>query len=651
MALKLLRDNLKHLKFILWGVVLVFILLVFVDWGSGRAGRRQNGVAVTVGKHQVTEQEFLKQVKSLQENYKRQLGDNWDRFKDRINLGQQAAQQIIQRQLMLDVAAEAGISVAPEEIRKEILSFPVFTDESGNFVGEEMYRKVLRSNRSTPAEFEEQLREDLTLRKLQNFMRDTVYVSNAEADESMRKKQESVDLRAAQLRYERYLADVVLDEKEVRDYFEANRDSFSRPEERVIRYLVIETNKLRRLLKVDDARIESYYKEHTEDFRQEEQARASHILFKVDPGADTATVAEIKLKAEQVLKIARAGGDFSELAKKYSEDPGSQQQGGDLGWFGRNRMVKEFEKAVFEAKPGDIIGPVKSQFGFHIIKVTGHREGHVRPLDEVRDDVRFQVLKTLAADEAKKRAEVLAAKVREEKPDTDEAWQAIADEDEAVSLNESPAFAAEDTIPGTGTDKALSKEVFEAAEGQIGGPRAIPRGWMVWQLKEIDPAGVPPFEKARAEAEQKLRQMKALDIAAQKAKEMADALRAGGNFDELAKAENTEVVTVKAHRRGTAFSSLGVIPALDKAVFAATAGSVPDPVVLPNRGAIVAVVDAVKKLDAGALEAGRAAEIQSLRAEKANELLSSILSEKRRNTTVLVNNEIVDRFAPDQNQS
>jgi len=174
---------------------------------------------------------------------------------------------------------------------------------------------------------------------------------------------------------------------------------------------------------------------------------------------------------------------------------------------------------------------------------------------------------------------------------------------------------------------------------------------MVWQLKEIDPAGVPPFEKARAEAEQKLRQMKALDIAAQKAKEMADALRAGGNFDELAKAENTEVVTVKAHRRGTAFSSLGVIPALDKAVFSATAGSVPDPVVLPNRGAIVAVVDAVKKLDAGALEAGRAAEIQSLRAEKANELLSSILSEKRRNTTVLVNNEIVDRFAPDQNQS
>lgn len=651
MALKLMRDNLKHLKFILWGVVIIFVLLVFVDWGSGRGRKGRNGVAVTVGSHHVGEKDFLKEVKNLQENYKRQLGDNWDRFKDQINLGQQAAQQIIQRELMLDLAKDSGITVSPDEIREEILSFPVFKDAKGSFVGDQMYRKILRSNRSTPAEFEDQLRHDLALRKLQNLMQDTAYVSSAEADELMKKEQENASLRAVQLRFERYLSEVNLDEAEVRSYFDSNREEFSRPEERVIRYLVVETNKLRRLLKVDDEEIEGYYKDHQDDFRQGDQVHASHILFKLDPGADATTEQAVKLKAEQVLKIARNGGDFAVLAKKYSEDPGSQKQGGDLGWFGRGRMVKEFENAVFGAGPGDIIGPVKSQFGYHIIKVTGFRPAHTRPLDEVRDEVRFTLLKTRAADEAKKRAEALAATIRADKPDTDEAWQALADKDEAVSLNESPPFAADSTIPGTGTDKELSKAVFDASVGDIGGPRVIPRGWMVWQLKEVDPEGIPPFEKAKAEAEQKLRQLKALDIASARAKKMVEALRAGGDLQELAKAAQTSVVEVKDHHRWTAFSSLGLVPMLDKEVFKSSAGSVLDPVVIPGRGAVVAIVDSIKRLKPAELEAGRSAAIQRLRAENANQLLNSILSEKRRKTTILVNNEIVDRFAPQKNRS
>lgn len=646
MALKLLRDNLKHLKFILWGVVLIFILLVFVDWGSGRAGRRTNTAAVTVGSRQIGEQDFLKQVKSLQENYKRQLGDNWDRFKDQINLGQQAANQIIQRELMGDVAREAGIVVSSKEIQAEILSYPIFKDNKGNFVGQERYRKILRSNRATPQEFEDQLRQQLLLQKMQNLMQDSVFVSAAEADDVQKKEQESAAIHAVQLRYERYLGEVSLGEDVVRSYFEANKAEFSRPEERVIRYLVVETNKLRRLLKVDDAEIDSYYSEHREDFRKGEEVQASHILFKLTPGADAEAQQALKLKADQVLKLARQGADFAELARKYSQDPGSQKQGGDLGWFGRGRMVKEFEAAVFGAKPGDIVGPVKSQFGYHIIKITGYRPARVQPLDEVRDDVRFRFLETRAADEAKVRAEALMQRLKSEKPETDEAWQAIADEDESISLNESPAFGTDATIPGTGSDPELTKEVFKASESDLGGPRPIPRGWIVWQLKEIDPEGIPPFEKARAEAEQKLRQIKALDIATQKANEMVQSLRAGGNLDELAKANKTTVVEVTDHRRGTAFASLGTLPALDRILFQASKGAILDPVIIPQRGAVVAVVDSVKLIDQAQLEAGREAVIKTLRSEKAGELLNSILSERRRSTTVLVDPEIVARFAP-----
>jgi len=650
MALKLMRDNLKHLKFILWGVVLIFILLVFVDWGSGRAGKSSNGSAVTVGKHQVSEQDFLKQVKNLQENYKRQLGDNWDRFKDKINLGQQAANQIIQRQLMMNLAEKSGIVVSGDELREEILSYKIFTDENGNFIGKEKYKKVLRSNRSTPQEFEDSIRQELLLKKFQALMEDSVYISDAEVDEALRKEQETATIQGVQLRYERYLAKVQLKEEEIKSYYEENRDSFSRPEERVIRYLVVETNKLRNLLKLDDAEIESYYKEHSEDFHEGEQVQASHILFKLNPGSDPAAEQEVKFKAEQVLKIAEEGGDFAELAKKYSEDPGSKANGGDLGWFGRGRMVKEFEQAVFGAKPGDILGPVKSQFGYHIIKVMGSRPERIRPLDEVRKDVRFRLLETRAADESKSRAEALIQRIKNEKPETNEAWQKIADEDEAVSFNESPAFAETDTIPGTGSDPELTKDVFKASEGTSGGPRPIPRGWMVWTLKEISPEGVPPFEKARAEAEQKLRQAKALELATQAAEALVQELKAGGDLDALAAKFESKVVEVKDHRRGTAFASLGVLPALDTELFKAQSGDILGPIVLPKRGAIVARVDALKLLNDAALETGRKAKKDQLRRERANELMSSMLSEARRNTTVTVDNEIVARFAPRKDQ-
>jgi len=646
MALKLLRDNLKHLKFILWGVIFIFIVLVFATWGSGQRGLKSSGYAVTVGSYQVTEKDFLRQVKDLQDTYQRQLGDNWERFRNQINLGQQAAQQIIQRRLMLEAAEEAGLVVPAEELRKKILSFSSFKDADGNFIGLEKYRKVLRSWRLTPQEFEEDLREQLLLRKLQNLMEDSVYVSDEEVEEALRREKESATLHAVQLRYERFLAEVELDDEELKAYYEANKEDFSRPEERVIRYLVVETNKLRRMLEVTDEEIDAYYAEHSDDFKQGEQMRASHILFKVDPGMDPAAEQEIKLKAQQVLKLAETGADFAELAKIHSEDPGSKEKGGDVGWFGHGRMVKEFDEAVFAAKPGDLIGPVKSRFGYHIIKVTGHKPPHVQPLEEVRNQVRVTILKTRAIDEAKNRAEALAERIKKEKPDTEEAWQAIADEDEAISLNESPPFSKDDTIPGTGSDPELTTEIFKASEGAIGGPKPIPRGWMVWQLKKIAPEGIPSFEDARGEVEQKVRQAKALELATAAAEELVGKLKDGGDLTALAGEYGSSVVEVKDHRRGSAFSSLGVLPSLDRQVFSAKAGDVLGPVIQPEHGAVVARVDSVTLLDQAAIDEGKEAMLDRLRREKSGELLNSILAEKRRNTTVTVDPEIVSRFAP-----
>ncbi len=646
MALKWLRDNLRHLKFVLWGVVLVFVLLVFVDWGSGRAGGGGAEAAVKIGHREISEQDFVEQVRRLQNLYQQQLGDNWDQFKNQINLGEQAVQQLVERQLLLDEARETGLVVSEAEVRERILSYPVFTDQSGRFVGQESYKRILRSSRTNPQDFEAQLSEELLLDKFRTMMAEGLWVSDAEVDEKIRQEREKASVKAVQLRYERYLADVTVDEAATREYFDAHREDFRRNEERVIRYLVVETNKLRRLLEVDDADLEVYYNDHKEDFHEGEQVQASHILIQLAPSASQEETAAAELKAQQVAKMARSGTDFTELAKIHSDDPGSKDNGGDLGWFGRGRMVKEFEEAVFGAKPGDLVGPVKSQFGYHVIKIVGYRPDRIRPLDEVTDDVRFKYLEDRAASEAEVRAGALAKRVTGERPDTDEAWQAIADEDEAVVLNESPAFGADETIPGTGSDPAFTQQIFEADEGTIGGPRLIPRGWIVWQLKEIRPEGLPDFEVVKAEVEQELRREQAMELALERGRALAEAWRGGSDVAALAQENNTTVVDVQEHRRGAAFGVLGVIPALDAEIFDAENGAIVGPITLPQRGVVVVGIEQLTLVDPAEIEGDREAKRRQLMAERADRLISAMINERRRETSVTVNTQLVAQFAP-----
>ncbi len=646
MALKWLRDNLRHLKFVLWGVVIVFVLLVFVDWGSGRGGGGRSEAAVKIGNREIGEQEFIEQVRRLQELYQQQLGDNWDQFKDQVNLGEQAVQQLVERQLMLDEAKEAGLVASEAEVRDRILSLGAFTDASGQFVGQESYKRVLRANRTSPREFEAQLKEELLLEKLRTMMIEGIWVSDAEVDERIRQEREQATVKAVQLRYERYLSEVSVDEVSAREYFDGHREDFRRDEERVIRYLVVETNKLRRLLEVDDADLEGYYNEHKDDFREGEQIQASHILIRTSQGAAADEDATAKFKADRVAKLARGGADFLELVSVHSDDPGTKDSGGDLGWFGRDMMPKEFEDAVFGAKPGDLVGPVKSQFGYHIIKVVGYRPDRVRPLDEVIEDVRFRYLENHAASEAEVRAGTLAKRVTSERPDSDEAWQMIADEDEAVALNESPRFGVGETIPGTGSDPALTQRIFEADEGAVGGPRLIPRGWIVWQLKEIRPEGLPDFESARAEVEQDLRRDRAMALAHERGLALAEAWRGGGDIAALAEENNTTVVDVQAHRRGTAYGALGVLPALDSEVFVASVGDVVGPVTLAERGVVLAGVEQLTLVDSAEIEGDRGVKRRQLMGERADQLMSAIINERRRETSVTVNTQLVAQFAP-----
>jgi peptidyl-prolyl cis-trans isomerase D len=648
MALKWLRDQFKHLKIVLWGVVAVFVLLVFVDWGAGRSGGPGGGdAAIKIGDRAVSEQEFIEELRRMNQRYSRQFGDQWNDIRERVNLPQETVGYFIMRELQLAEAADAGLVVSDEELQQRIVTDPLFQRESGGFIGADRYERVVRSYfRMTPQSFERWYAENILLAKLNTMVRQGVYVSDTEVEERFRRQSEIADFETIQLRYEPYLSQVEVSEADLAAHYEAHAEEYHRPEQREIRYLVVETSRLRRLLPAEDAELEAYYEQHRGEFVEEEQAHARHILFRVAPGAGPVERNEAELRAKSVAQIAQSGADFSELAAKHSEDPGSKDNGGDLGWFGRGQMVKEFEDAVWGAKPGDILGPVQSQFGFHIIRVEGFKPQRQQALDEVREEIRFRYLEGRAAAEAEVRAAELVRRLASENPDTDDAWQKIADEDEAVVLNLSPPFASGQAIPGTGGGGELGDEVFSAKVGKIGGPRAIPRGWMVWQLSRIQPEGVPSFEDVRTEVEQELKIERALDDARARGAELAERWRSGGDAEELAEEYGGTAASATDHRWGSAIGSIGGAVALDEAVFAATEGAVVGPVDLGSRGVVVARVQRLEQMNPEELADQRDSVRSRLIDERAQLLLEAMINERRRDTVVTVNNELMERFAP-----
>lgn len=648
MALKWLRDNLRHLKFILWGVVAVFVLLVFVDWGAGRSGSGGGGEpAVRIGDRVVTEQEFLTEMRMMNQRFQQLYGDRWNELRDQVDLPGQTVAYFVDRELRLAEAKRVGLVVSEEELRERILSDPLFQGQDGSFIGTDRYQRAIRSYfRMSPQEFEARYAQDLLVGKLDALLVSSTYVSDPEVREAYRRQTEQADFDVIQLRYEPHLADVVVGEADVVRHYEEHAEEYRREEQRIIRYLVVENSKLRRLLPATDDELTAYYQEHLEDFLEGEQAHARHILIRVSPGASEAERVEARTRAEGVLKIAQSGADFGELAAKHSEDPGSKDNGGDLGWFERGQMVKEFEDAVWGGKPGDLLGPVESQFGFHIIRVEGFRPQRQQPFDEVREQVRFRYLEGRAAAEAELRARELARRLESEQPETEEDWQKIADEDEAVVLNQSPPFGKDETVPGTGGGQELAAQVFAADLGDLGEPRAIPRGWMVWQLSQIRPSGVPALEDVRAEVEQQLRREKALELTMASGAELADRWRAGEAVETLVEEFGGTPTEVREHRRGAAVGGIGGALALDDVVFAASEGSVVGPVMLGSRGVAVAKVSRVQAMDLAQFEQERDDVRARLQAQRAQTLLQSILEERRRDTVVTVNNELMGRFAP-----
>ena len=579
-----MRQHMGWLKWSLALVVLAFIIFYIPDFlrGSGADAASGDTIAKVEGR-EITAGEFKRMYQAQLQAYRAAYGGNMsEQLLKQLGVEQQILQQMVDERAALAEADKLGIDVSDEEVRQRIFAMPAF-QENGAFIGDQRYQQLLRMQRPpmTPAEFEDNVRRSLIVDKLRTSLTNWLSVPDNELEQEYRRRNDKVKLAVVSLSADSFRSKVSVTDSDVATYFEAHKADFKIPEKRKIRYLLVDLDQLRSKVVVPVADIERSYNSNIEQYTTPEQVRASHILLKTE-GKDDAAV---KAKAEEVLKQAESGADFAELARKYSEDEASAKNGGDLDYFQRGRMVPEFDQAVFNMQPGDITDLVKTQYGYHIIKLVDKKVATTRTLAEVRQQISDQLAYERAQAQAADLAQTLEKQIS--KPaDLDKVAKA-----QGMSVQESGFFARDEPILGLGPAPEAASRAFEMKQGDVSGQLRASRGIVFETLVAKQDPYIPKIDEVKERVRDELIKSKARDLSKEKAAEIAAKLKSAPDFEKAAKAAGVEAKTTELIARGSPIPDVGAAPAVEDAAFTLPAGAVSDPIVTDTGSAVIKVLE------------------------------------------------------------
>ena len=449
-------------------------------------------------------------------------------------------------------ANRLGINVTNEEIADRVKQYLPTAFNAGNPVGMDQYaQQVQQRFGMTVPVFEEQIKQLLLEEKFRRLVTDGISASPAELQEQFRYQNEKVKLDYALIKPEDLEAKIAPSEAEIKAAYEKGRSQYQVPEKRVVEYGLVDSIKLRQNVQISDDDLKAKYQREIQQYEVPNRVHAEHILF-MTVGKPDAEVDEIKKKAEDVLKQFKKGAKFEDLAKKDSEDPGTKDKGGDLGWIVQGQTVPEFEKVAFSLPPGSLSDLVKTQYGFHIIKVLAKETAHTKPFDEVKDSIRAPMMLTKADDEASKVAEQLATAVRK----SNRTPLADLARDYHLEVSQTRAVAATDPLLELGNSTEAKDTIFRLRTGEVSQPIRTDRGYVVLSVKQIIPTHQASLDEVRDKIIASFKQEKAQEMARQNADQLAKRIKAGEKFDVVAKALGLDPKTSDEFSRAGAISGV-----------------------------------------------------------------------------------------------
>jgi peptidyl-prolyl cis-trans isomerase D len=586
------------------------------------------GVLATIGDQTVTVPEVQREARAM-------IRQQFPRGGPQASMllpyfASQAAEQLISEKALVAEAHNLGLRVSDDELRDELqhgqLGSMLFPD--GKFIGQEQYEDFVQRNDMTVPQFEALEKDFILVRKLRALVSTSAFVGNPEVRDEFNRRNTKVKFEYAVITQADILKGLHPTDAELKAYYDSHKAQYNNsiPERRQIRYVVVDTAKITAGITVSDQDLQAYYDQHRDEFRVPEQVKVSHILIKTplpSPGAkeDEKAVADARAKAEDVLKQVKAGGNFSELAGKYSDDPGSAKNGGELGWIGRGRTVPEFEKAAFSLGKGQTSDLVKSSYGFHIIHVEDKQDAHLKTLTDVKSEIEEKVKQEKAARATEAAANALLSRARTDGFDA-----------AAAAKGQSPIttefFGRTDALPGLAANPQFMDAVFNEADKAPPDEVQIPQGYVVFQLLGIKPPATPTFEEIRSKVESAFKNERASFLLQQKTQELSDRAKAAHDLKKAAQDLGATVKTSDLVLPDGQVPDIGSM-ASASAIFSLKPGDISGPITANGNGVVAQLFE--KQVPTDQEFAEKRDEIrQSLLEAKQNDLFGLFVTNLRK---------------------
>lgn len=507
---------------------------------------------------------------------------------------QRAAEQEIARKALLAEASRLGLKVSDEELADELRHGPFAAEifPKGQRISMEEYESFVQNNfRMGVQQFEALIADDLVIRKLRALIEGGVAVSDAEVEREYQLRNTKVKLQYGVFTPEEISKGIHPAESELRAYFESHKGRYAEalPEKRKARYALIGLAALQGRAPVTRDDLQRYYNERQDQFRVPETVSVRHILIKTPPPGpdgkvDAKGVEAARARAQELLKQLKAGARFEDLARKYSEDPGSKNNGGLYEKVERGRMAPEFDQAAFSLPKGQISDLVQTSYGFHILRVEDHQAAHLKTLDEVKPEIEAAV----AREKAGRAAETLA-RTLENEAHTLGLEKAAAKHGLVVVTTD--YFSRNDSLPGLGAAPEFVETVFSARKGAPAELARVEQGYALVEVADVQPPAAPTFAAVRSTVEADFKAERGSALLASKTQELADRAHAEHDLGRAARELGAKLQTSDLVGPNGQVPDIGSLTGQAAVAFTLKPGEISGPISAGPNGVVLTVTE------------------------------------------------------------
>jgi len=617
---------------------ILIIIIVFIFWGVGRNNGNNRSAVATINGAPIEYQDYQKEYDQTLSQLRDQFGGAIPRgLLDSLDIKHQVLNKLIQRTLLRQGALKAGLYVSDQELQKAIEEMPAF-QQHGVF-NMELYKNILTSSRLTVSSFESSMRYNLLAEKIRDHLARFAQVSPSELQNLFNYNYTEVKFKYASFNAINFTDKVEVTNDKLAAFFKKHADNYHTSPERKIKYLLFSDKGQKESLP-EAAEIKQYYNSNIAKYTTPERRKARHILILSKSSDSPEQVAAERKKIETVLAKAKAGENFAELAKKYSQD-GLASRGGELGFFSRGQMVKPFEEAAFSLKEGQISGVVKTQFGFHIIKLEKIEPAHTKSLQDVKSKIIAHINQDKAKNKSFKEANdayeqiILSGSLKKYA-----AGKAEGDS-KATPIIETGFFAQQDPPANLKSLPALINKAFTLKKGELSSIIETSQGYAIVYVEDIKPPVQQKLTQVKAQVKQDLIAQESVKLAQEAAAKMLTELKNGGKFKEVAQKTGIEIHTTPYISRADSAAAKLPGPVIKEAMLLSTKSPLPAKPITDGNIFYVVSFEESKKPDQAMFAKKKPALEEQISKENNSELLTAWVGYLEKNAEITINEKLL----------